>query len=168
MANVLTSIRIVCGVLILCFPAFSKWYYLLYLLGGFTDAIDGTVARALGGGTDFGARFDTAADFVFAVAVIVKIISALHVPRWLLAWTCGIFALKVASLLFGLLRYGHLVAVHSTINKVCGAVAFLIPLFVGGGYAWQAKAAVAVFACLLASAAAVTESVKIYRGESIR
>ena len=48
MANILTGIRILCGLLILCFPAFSEWYYCFYLLGGFSDAIDGIVARKTG------------------------------------------------------------------------------------------------------------------------
>ena len=45
MANALTGIRILCGIIILRFPAFSGCFFLFYLLGGFTDAIDGTVAR---------------------------------------------------------------------------------------------------------------------------
>ena len=80
MANLLTGIRILCGLLILCFPTFSKWYYSFYLIGGFTDAIDGTVARKTGSASDFGSKFDTVADFIFAAAVIIKIIRALHVP----------------------------------------------------------------------------------------
>ena len=83
MANVLTGIRILCGILILCFPAFSEWFYLFYLLGGFTDAVDGTVARKTGTVSDFGSKFDTVADFIFAVAVVIKISTALYCPVWL-------------------------------------------------------------------------------------
>ena len=45
MANILTSIRILCGVLLLRFPAFSGAFCALYLLGGLTDALDGAGAR---------------------------------------------------------------------------------------------------------------------------
>ena len=165
MANLLTSIRIACGLLLLLFPAFSGWYYLLYLTGGLTDAIDGTVARKLGQETDFGAKYDTAADFIFAVAVLIRIMSAVHFPSWLLIWICLIFAVKVAGLLLGLLRYRRLVAVHSALNKVCGVAVFLPPLFIGGDYAWQAKALILILVCLLASVAAIDECRKIWNGK---
>ena len=48
MANILTAIRIVCGLLITVLPAFTGWFYCFYLFGGFTDAIDETVARRQG------------------------------------------------------------------------------------------------------------------------
>ena len=62
MADILTFLRIICALLILIFPAFSKWYYLFYLFGGITDAVDGVVARRLGNATAWGAKFDTVAD----------------------------------------------------------------------------------------------------------
>ena len=39
MANILTTVRIICAPLILIFPAFSTQFYVFYLLGGITDAI---------------------------------------------------------------------------------------------------------------------------------
>lgn len=167
MANILTSIRIICGLLILLFPAFSNWYYVLYIIGGFTDAVDGAVARRFGNETKFGAKYDTAADFVFAIAVIVKIVNALHFPIWLFIWICVIFAVKTANLAIGFVRYKRFVTVHSVINKVCGVVVFIPPLFIGGEYAWQAKAIVMIFACFFASAAAINESTKIWNGKAV-
>ena len=43
MANILTTVRIICAPLILIFPAFSTQFYVFYLLGGITDATDGRV-----------------------------------------------------------------------------------------------------------------------------
>jgi len=80
MANIFTGIRILCGILILIFPAFSGWYYSFFLLGCFSDAIDGTVARKRNEQSDFGSRFDTVADFVFAICVLIKLISSLNFP----------------------------------------------------------------------------------------
>ena len=54
---------------------------------------------------------------------------------------------------------------HSTLNKVCGGITFLLPLILGGGFSWQAKAVAAVFACLLATAAAIAESIVIMKGK---
>ena len=94
MANVLTGIRILCGILMLSFPAFSGWYYCFYLIGGFTDAIDGTVARKMGTASDFGSKFDTVADFIFTLVVAIKIVHALYIPAWLLIWIAIIALIK--------------------------------------------------------------------------
>ena len=166
MANILTSIRIICGLLILIFPAFSGWYYVLYIIGGFSDAVDGTAARRLGTESAFGAKYDTAADIVFATAVIIKIVKAVNFPKLLLIWICLIFAVKIANIVIGFVLYKQFITVHSLINKICGAACYIPPLFIGGAYAWQAKAIVIIFVCALASVAAVIESIKILNGKA--
>ena len=44
MANIITGCRILCSILLLFVPAFSSTFYILYLVAGFTDMIDGTIA----------------------------------------------------------------------------------------------------------------------------
>ena len=62
-ANIVTSCRIIFSILMLFFPVFSPWFYVMYLLCGLTDMVDGTIARKTNTVSTFGARFDTAADF---------------------------------------------------------------------------------------------------------
>lgn len=167
MANVLTGIRILCGLLILCFPAFSGWYYCFYLIGGFTDAIDGTVARKMGTASDFGSKFDTIADFIFTLAVVIKIVRALYFPVWLIIWIAVIALIKIGCHLAGYIKYHEFKTVHSALNKVCGGAAFVVPLFIGGDYAWQAKFIVLIVICILTSIAAIAEGMKIIRNNQI-
>ena len=49
-------------------------FYILYLVAGFSDMIDGTVARKTGTVSESGSRPDTTADFVLA-AVCLTIIA---------------------------------------------------------------------------------------------
>lgn len=162
MANILTGMRILCGILIMCFPAFSGWYYLFYLIGGFTDAIDGTVARKTGTASDFGSKFDTMADFVFAVAIGLKIIRRLYVPLWLIIWIAIIAFIKIGSHFVGYFKYRKFKAVHSGLNKMCGGTVFLVILLIGFDYAWQVKALAVIGTCVFASFAAVSEAVTIF------
>ena len=67
-------------------PVFSHQFYLLYLLCGFTDMVDGIIARKTKSVTPFGSGLDSVADFVFAVAAFVKLLPALSIPIWL--WNC--------------------------------------------------------------------------------
>ena len=161
MANVLTGIRILCGLLMLCFPAFSGWYYCFYLIGGFTDAIDGTVARKMGTVSDFGSKFDTAADFIFTLVVVIKIVHALYIPAWLLIWIAIIALIKIGCHLAGYIKYHEFKTVHSVLNKVCGGIVFIVPLFIGEEFAWQAKAVVVIIICILTSITAIAEGMTI-------
>ena len=72
MANMITGVRILCGLALLFFPAFSKWFYVIYVTGGLSDALDGWTARRLGEVSDFGARLDTVADITFFGVVLIK------------------------------------------------------------------------------------------------
>lgn len=166
MANVLTGIRILCGLLLLCFPAFSGGFYLFYLLGGLSDAIDGAVARRTGTASDFGAKFDTAADFVFAAAAAGKILPVLSVPAWLTVWIVLIALLKVGCHLAGYVKYHEFRTVHSALNRVCGGIAFVVPLLLGSGVAWQAKAAAVIAVCIIATVAAIAEGLAIFPNTS--
>ena len=64
-ANIVTGSRIVFSLPLLFIPLSSAWFYILYLVCGFSDMIDGTIARKTGTVSKFGARLDTASDFVF-------------------------------------------------------------------------------------------------------
>ena len=62
MANILTSCRILCSIPLLIFPAFSPWFYAIYLISGFTDMIDGAIARKTNTVSEFGSKLDTVAE----------------------------------------------------------------------------------------------------------
>ena len=52
MANIITSVRILCSIALLFVTPLSKLFYALYLTAGLSDMIDGTVARKTGTESD--------------------------------------------------------------------------------------------------------------------
>ncbi len=86
MANMITCIRIVCSLALIFCPVFSEWFYVFYMLGGVSDVLDGIAARHFGKETRFGAQFDSIADILFIVIVIVKAILPFPIPTWLRIW----------------------------------------------------------------------------------
>ena len=84
MANLITGIRIVCSIVLLFCPVFSPAFYALYVTAGVSDMIDGAVARKTGTASEFGSKLDTAADFVFVVVCLIKLIPVIHAPTWLI------------------------------------------------------------------------------------
>lgn len=54
LANVIMGCRILFSAIIFLVPVFSPVFYGCYLAAGFTDMIDGTIARKLGTESEFG------------------------------------------------------------------------------------------------------------------
>ena len=72
-ANIITFSRILCSVCMLFCPGFSSCFYVMYLFCGFTDMVDGTIARKTKSVSEVGARLDTVGDIVFvAVCFVLK------------------------------------------------------------------------------------------------
>lgn len=60
MAGILTVSRIFLSFLLLCTRPLSCPFYILYVLAGFTDMIDGIIARKTNTASEMGAKLDTA------------------------------------------------------------------------------------------------------------
>lgn len=128
MANIITGIRILLSVALLFCPAFSPTFYVLYIAAGFSDMIDGAVARKTGSVSEFGSRLDTIADIVFVAVCLIKLLPVLDVPVWLYIWTAVIAMIKLFNIAIGYIRQKEFISVHSAINKVTGGLLFVFPL----------------------------------------
>lgn len=127
-ANLITGTRILCSIGLLFCQPFSTSFYVLYLVAGFTDMIDGAVARMTGTASKFGAKLDTAADFVLVVVCLSKLLPKLFVPLWLWLWIGSIALIKAVNLFSGYILQKRFVAMHTVMNKVTGLLLFIFPL----------------------------------------
>ena len=127
-ANILTGCRILGSILLLFFPACSLAFYIVYLICGFSDMIDGTVARKTNSTSDFGSQLDTIADLIFVVAAMVKLLPVIHLPGWLWFWSGVIAVIKISNIIWGFVSKKQFIALHTIMNKVTGLLLFLLPL----------------------------------------
>lgn len=130
LANIVTGLRIPCSIWMLAYPAFSAPFYVLYLICGFTDMIDGTIARRTNSSSVFGSTLDSVADIVFTATVFAKILPAIRIPKWLMIWILIIAVVKITTLLLIFLRRTNTASYHSPLNKLTGFLLFLMPLTV--------------------------------------
>lgn len=130
MANFVTSIRLVCAAVLIFTPTFSPAFYALYLLAGVSDMTDGWIARRTNSVSRLGATLDTVADFAFAAVCLIRLLPLLHIPRWLLAWTLLIAAIKLVNVISGFVVHRRFVSEHTLMNKLTGALLFALPLAV--------------------------------------
>ena len=128
MANVITGLRILVSAVLLFCPVFSPIFYVLYLIAGLSDMVDGFIARKTNSVSEFGSRLDGVADFVFVSVCLIRVLPVLDIPIWLYVWTAVIALIKVINILSGYAMYKRFVAVHTTMNKVTGVLLFILPL----------------------------------------
>ena len=153
MANIITSIRIICSISLLFCPALSMLFYVLYIVAGVTDMIDGIVARKTNSVSEFGSKLDTIADFVLVVTCLIKLLPVLDIETWMYIWIVIIAVIKLINIVSCYVMWKKLIAVHSVMNKVSGALLFALPLtfrIIGLRYS-------AIVVCVVATFAAVQE-----------
>lgn len=166
MANIITLVRIACAFGMIFCPTFSAWFFVLYIVGGVSDVLDGIAARHFGKETAFGARLDTIADIVFAAVVVIKTVRAVSIPMYLCVWIVCIAVIKCINIVTGFVLYKRFTAEHTVMNKICGVLLFAFPLCVGY-LSPQAVEVLLVSICAAATFAAVQEGYFIRAGKEI-
>lgn len=162
-ANIITAFRVVCSVVLLFLPLFSLGFYVVYLLCGVSDMVDGVVARKTKSCSSFGAKFDSVADLVFMVAVCYKLLPVVDIHLWLWVWITVIAAIKLSNIICGVLRSKSLISLHTLLNKVTGIVLFLLPLSIQ----FVEPTCGIIISCLLATLAAIQEGYYIRIGREV-
>ena len=153
LANIITLSRIVLSIWLLVLPLFSLRFYVVYLFCGFTDMVDGAIARKTHSVTKLGSKLDSAADFIFLVVAFVKLLPVIILPNWLWGWIAIIALIKAANIVYGSISEHRLAIEHTLMNKITGFVLFLLPLtlsFVELRYS-------AIIVCTVASISAIQE-----------
>ena len=156
-ANILTGCRIFGSIFLLFIPVFSLGFYIIYILCGFSDMIDGTIARRTNSTSVFGSKLDTIADLVFVVVSLFKLLPAIHIPGWLWIWGGVIAVIKISNLIWGYVSKKQFISLHTVMNKATGLLLFLLPLMIS--FAEWEYFAMAV--CFLATLSAIQEGAYI-------
>lgn len=133
-ANFITFMRIPLALGMLFFPVFSVKYYLFFTLAGFTDAIDGPIARKLGTNGRLGAQIDSVADITFYLIALAKMvpyaIENLNLAASIMLVT--VLFLRLICYTTEIIKFRRLVSLHTYLNKATAVsmfiVIYLIPL----------------------------------------
>ncbi len=130
-ANAVTSVRIL-GTIVMIFTApLSLAFFIVYTICGFSDALDGWIARKANSITEFGSKLDSVADLFFYIVLVLKILHILWkiVPIWFWYLLGCIVALCIVSYTTAALKYRRFTSLHTKMNKVTGLLVFAAPYF---------------------------------------
>lgn len=149
--DLLSMSRIVLCLPLLLVDAMTVPFWVLYVIAGITDMLDGFLARRWGVESKFGARLDSLADFVFVLTVGYKFYPLLKLPAtlWMII---GLIALiKVANAISSYMVRHQIEFLHTKANKLTGLLLFIGMMAIGQSYfvsvAW-AIACIALFAAI--------------------
>lgn len=159
-ANIITSCRFFGSILLLFFPTFSVEFYITYLFCGFSDMIDGAIARKTNSTGRFGSQLDTIADLIFVVISIIKLLPAIHIPKWLWIWGIVITIIKIGNIILGYISEKQFISLHTIMNKITGLLLFLLPLTIP----FLKLKYTAIVVCSVATFSAIQEGYYVRKG----
>jgi len=131
--NVLTSLRILCATLLLAVPVYSVRFYLLYLICGVTDFLDGRLARRFHVASKAGASLDNIADYTLLMSTVIKVLPTLLLDVWALVGGICMLTARMSSSVIAWIKYKRIVVLHTFANKLLGGAVYAIPLLAGLG-----------------------------------
>ena len=128
--NGITLLRFILSPVLLLVEPFSNRFLILYALLGLSDILDGFLARRWHVSSRFGARFDSAADFLFCGVLLYLLFNNLCWPLWAMISVGVIFVIRLASLAICYVRFSQISFLHTYSNKATGLLLLLFPLFI--------------------------------------
>ena len=149
--NILSASRIALCLPLLLVDAMTVPFWVLYVIAGTTDMIDGFLARRWGVESKFGARLDSLADFVFVLAVGYKLFPWLKLPVVLWMMITLIAIVKIVNAVSAYVVKRRIEFLHTKADKLTGFLLFVGLMTIGQSYfvpvAWVV-ACIALFAAI--------------------
>ena len=149
--DLLSMSRIVLCLPLLMVDAMTVPFWVLYVIAGTTDMLDGFLARRWGVESKFGAWLDSLADFVFVLAVGYKLFPYLKLPATLWMMIGLIAIVKVVNAISSFVVKHRIEYLHTKANKLTGFLLFIGMMAIGQSYfvpiAWVISC-IALFAAI--------------------
>lgn len=161
--NVITCFRIILSACLLFMNPDQISFLLTYITCGFTDVVDGYLARKWNLNSEIGAMLDSMADFIFITVVFVIFVPRLEWKGWMLWWIGIIAVIRVLSILIGAVRFKTIASIHTYGNKITGLLLFCVPILL------QALGLVisVIMICAVASVSAIEELMIIVYSDTL-
>ncbi|MDY3097092.1 MULTISPECIES: CDP-alcohol phosphatidyltransferase family protein [Methanobrevibacter] len=153
LANYISVSRIFLSFLLLFSKPLSVSFFIIFILCGLSDILDGYIARICENETVFGSKLDSIADVIFFLAFLFVLWPVLNIDYGILLFIAVIFIIRISSILIGFVKFNKFAMHHTYLNKLAGLVLVLLPflmlLFSSGN--------VLYFICMVALIASIEE-----------
>ena len=127
----LTISRVILAItLIFIHPPLGLLSFVIYCIAGFTDMLDGFLARRIPGGeSKMGAELDSVADLILAMVGIFIFLPVMEVWDWFWFVAIGMFVVKVLSAsITGFIKHNRPLFLATLMNKMAALLLFIFPI----------------------------------------
>ena len=132
--NFLSASRIALCLPLLLMEAMTVPFWVLYVIAGTTDMLDGFLARRWGVESKFGAKLASLADFVFVLTVGYKLFPWLKLPTTLWMMIGLVALVKTFNAISSYVVKHKIEFLHTEANKLTGFLLFIGMMTIGQSY----------------------------------
>mgnify|MGYP001594662464 CR=1 FL=1 len=126
--NCISFSRIILSLILIFVKPLSIAFYVIYILCGFSDVLDGFIARKTKTTSTLGAKLDSLADMIMAFVLLFILYPIVNPSTKIILWIISIAIIRLASMLVALKKYKTFASIHTCGNKLTGIVLFIFPI----------------------------------------
>lgn len=134
MANLITLLRMVLVLAFFIIEPFTLHFYMLYIICGFSDILDGYVARKTKTTSLIGAKLDTIADLEMVIVLLIVLLPKITLSIHYLVCMLIIILIRTVSMVLVYFKYKQFGILHTYMNKATGLLLFAFPLYYNTNY----------------------------------
>lgn len=128
--NCISFSRIVLSLVLISVKPLSAAFYVIYIICGLSDMIDGFIARKTGTTSIIGEKLDSIADMIMIVVLLVILFPIINPSNKIIVWTVVIGIIRLTAMSAALIKYKTFASLHTYGNKITGLILFLLPIFI--------------------------------------
>lgn len=153
--NIITTIRIFLSIVFLFIKPYSTTFYIIYVLCGISDILDGYIARNTNTTSKVGSILDTLADITMVAMLSVVLLPTIRFPIRIISWIILILIIRIIGIIIAFYKYHKFVILHTYSNKLTGLALFLAIIF----FKCTSSLIVMSLVCIIATLASIEEIV---------
>lgn len=128
--NCISFSRIVLSLILIFIKPLSTAFYVIYIVCGFSDMIDGFIARRTETTSILGEKLDSLADMIMIVVLLVVLFPIINPSKKIIIWTIVIGIIRLTAMGVAFIKYKTFASLHTYGNKITGLILFLFPIFI--------------------------------------
>ena len=128
--NCISVSRIIFSLALIYIKPLSVAFYAIYIICGFSDIVDGYIARKTGTASRIGAKLDSVADMVMVAVLLFVLYPILNPTTTIVIWIISVAIIRLTSMVVALKKYKTFASIHTYGNKITGIVLFIFPIWI--------------------------------------
>lgn len=153
--NYISFSRIILSFILIFVKPLSITFYVIYIICGFSDIVDGYIARKTGTTSKLGAKIDSVADMTMVGVLIIVIYPIINPSQKVGIWIIAIAIIRLAAMIVAMKKYKIFASIHTYGNKMTGFVLFMFPILIH----YVLSIEMIYIICVMASVSAIEELV---------